>query len=590
MIALSLDMNNGGKTHETFEKLTAEAEDVGRFRDTNMAAPLQRISGIQIQRNLGEGSIVAIRGSGDFVRSKTNTISRRLLLGTPLWAAVGAHAVAQQPGGNANPAPSAVDRYQLPIAKGPFRATEESLKAYETPKWFRDAKLGIWAHWGPQALGRSGDWYARWMYVPGHPSYARHLQQYGHPSQLGYKDLIPLWKAEKFDPEASMDLYAAAGAKYFVSMGVHHDNFDLWNSRHHRWNAVAMGPKRDIVGAWRDAARRRGLYFGVSEHLGASHNWFYPSHLYDQFWPKIGVNYDGADPQYSDLYHPKHDEPYRGHADTWYTTDPKFHQIWFNRIRDLLDTYEPDLLYSDGGIPFGAVGRSLLAHFYNSNLAKHGRLEAVYNCKQAGAGEFFPEACVLDVERGVMSGIHPRPWQTDTSNGDWFYSDTDTYKTGPDVIRMLADIVSKNGNLLLNVVLFPDGSLPPASQTLLSELTHWMRVNSEAIHGTRPWTVYGEGPTETAAGSFKESAQYTAQDIRFTTKGHTLYAITLGEPEQRVSITSLARGATRPVKQVSVLGLRHALKFQQTDAALVIELPPRLPTPHASAFKISLGA
>lgn len=525
-------------------------------------------------------------------------VSRRFVLGTPLLAALGVDAAAQEQPSRAdqcNPAPASGPAYELPIASGPFKPTADSLKTYQAPEWFRDAKFGIWAHWGPQAVGRSGDWYARWMYVPGHPIFAQHLKQYGHPSEFGYKDIIPLWKAEKFDPQALMNLYVAAGAKYFVSMGVHHDNFDLWNSRHHRWNALAMGPKRDIVGAWRDEARRRGLRFGVSEHLGASHNWFYPSHLYNQFWPKLGVDYDGADPQYADLYHPKHNEPYKGHADTWYTTNPAYHQIWFNRVRDLIDSYEPDLLYSDGGIPFGEVGRSLVAHYYNSSIARHGRVEAVYNCKGGAetAGEFYPEACVQDVERGVMSGINPRPWQTDTSNGDWFYRDGDRYKTAPDVIRMLADIVSKNGNLLLNVVLYPDGSLPPESHTLVSELAPWMRVNAEAIHGTRPWTVYGEGPTQIVSGAFKESAEYTAEDIRFTTKGHTLYAITLGEPRGRVTINSLGRGAgheKRAVKSVHLLGLAQPLKFQQADGALVIELPPRLPTPHASAFKISFGA
>jgi len=523
-------------------------------------------------------------------------VSRRVLLGTPLWAALGMDAAAQ--GHQARPdqgnqAPAPAPAYQLPIASGPFQPTADSLKTYQAPTWFRDAKFGIWAHWGPQAVPRSGDWYARWMYVPGHPHYDHHLKHYGHPSEFGFKDILPLWKAEEFDPEALMDLYVAAGAKYFVSMGVHHDNFDLWDSCHHRWNAVAMGPKRDIVGAWRDAARRRGLRFGVSEHLGASHNWFYPSHQYDQFWPKLGVDYDGADPRYADLYHPRHNEAYKGNSDTWYTTNPAYHQIWFNRVRDLIDSYEPDLLYSDGGIPFGEVGRSLVAHYYNSSIGKHGGVEVVYNCKALGSGEFYPEACVQDVERGVMSGTNPLPWQTDTSNGDWYYADGDKYKTAPDVIRMLADIVSKNGNLLLNVALYPDGSLPPESQTLLSELAHWMGVNAEAIHETRPWTVYGEGPTETAAGEFKESAEYTAEDIRFTTKGDTLYAITLGEPRGRVTITSLGRGAgheRRAVQSVRLLSVAQPLKFQQTDATLVIDLPGRLPTRHASAFKISFGA
>ena len=524
------------------------------------------------------------------------TVSRRVLLGAPLLAALGVDARAQGQQGRPNhgsQVPTPASAYQLPIASGPFQPTAASLQTYQTPDWFRDAKFGIWAHWGPQAVPRSGDWYARWMYVPGHPHYAHHLEHYGHPSQFGYKDIIPLWKAEKFDPEALMDLYVAAGAKYFVSMGVHHDNFDLWKSRHHPWNAVAKGPKRDIVGAWRDAARRRGLRFGVSEHLGASHNWFYPSHSYDQFWPKLGVDYDGADPRYADLYHPKHDEPYKGNADSWYTANPAYHQIWFNRIRDLIDSYEPDLLYSDGGMPFGQVGRSLVAHYYNSNMARHGRVEAVYNCKALGSGEFYPEACVQDVERGVMSGINPRPWQTDTSNGDWFYADGYTYKTAAQTIPMLADIVSKNGNLLLNVVLYPDGSLPPESQTLLSELAHWMNINAEAIHATRPWAVYGEGPTETAGGAFHESAEYTAKDIRFTTKGDALYAIALGEPHGRVAINSLGRNAgheTRAVRSVRLLGVAQPLNFQQTDAALVVDLPRELPTRHASAFKISFGA
>jgi alpha-L-fucosidase len=522
-------------------------------------------------------------------------VNRRVLLGVPFGAALNSKVVAQIVADRAAADTRSAARTPAdgrPIASGPFQPTADSLKTYQAPDWFRDAKFGIWAHWGPQAVPRSGDWYARWMYVPGHPHYAHHLKNYGHPSQFGYKEIISLWKAEKFDPEGLMQRYVAAGAKYFVSMGVHHDNFDLWNSRHHRWNALAMGPKRDVVGAWRDAARRRGLRFGVSEHLGASHNWFYPSHQYDQFWPKMGVDYDGANPQYADLYHPKHEEPFKGNSDTWYTTNAAYHQVWFNRIRDLIDAYEPDLLYSDGGIPFGEVGRSLVAHFYNSKI-KQGRVEAVYNCKALGSGEFYPEACVQDVERGVMSGINPRPWQTDTSNGDWFFADGYKYKTAPDVIRMLADIVSKNGNLLLNVVLYPEGSMPPESDALLSELAHWMSVNAEAIHGTRPWSVFGEGPTEIASGAFKENADYTSQDIRFTKKGNALYAITLGEPGNRVAITSLGRNGRyegRAVHTVHLLGVAQPLRFQQTDSALVIDSPASLPSRHASAFKIAFKA
>lgn len=475
-------------------------------------------------------------------------------------------------------------------ARGPFQPTRASLSTYRTPDWFRDAKFGIWAHWGPQAVPAQGDWYARFMYVPGHPHYEHHLRTYGHPSEKGYKDIIALWTAEKFDPEALVQRYEAAGARYIVSMGVHHDNFDLWNSRHHRWNAVQMGPKRDIVGALRTAAKRRGLRFGVSEHLGASYNWWYPNQLYDQFWPKMGKRYDGADQRYADLYHGNRDEPFLGDSDTWYTHNPEYQRHWFARIRDLVDSYQPDLLYSDGGVPFGEIGRAMVAHLYNGSIARNGKLEAVYNHKALGSGEFDKAWGVQDVERGVLSGINPLPWQTDTSNGDWFYTgDVGGYKATDEVITMLVDIVSKNGNMLLNVVLRPDGSLPPPSEQLLNELTPWMAANGTAIHGTRPWHVYGEGPTQAKEGAFQEKAAYTPQDIRFTTKGETLYAITLGEPKGPVAITSLARGnphEKRRVRQVRLLGHPGAIDFRQSDQALVITPPASLPTRHASAFEI----
>lgn len=509
--------------------------------------------------------------------------SKREFLGAPIGLALGMHAAAQAAG--AGRAPGA----GLSVREGPFRPTVESLKTYRAPEWFRDAKFGIWSHWGPQAVPGQGDWYARFMYVPGHPHYDHHVKTYGHPSKVGYKDIIPLWTADKFDPEGLMDQYAAAGARYFVSMAVHHDNFDLWNSKHHRWNAVAMGPKRDIVGAWKSAARKRGLRFGVSEHLGASYRWWHPNHLYDQFWPLLGVPYDGADPQYADLYHDNRDEPYLGRADTWYTNNQNFHRVWFNRIRDLVDSYEPDLLYSDGGVPFGAVGRSLVAHFYNGSIARSGTLEAVFNCKDLGSGEFHKEWAVQNVERGVLEGVNPLPWQTCTSNGDWFYREDDAYKTTDEVVAMLVDIVSKNGNMLLNIVQYADGGLPPESQRLLTELAAWMKVNAEAIHGTRPWKVFGEGPTVAAAGAFQEKAEYTPQDIRFTAKGDALYALTLASPSGQVAIASLGRHSAherRSVREVRLLGHNQTIQFRQTDQALLVNLPAALPSRHASAFRI----
>ncbi len=477
----------------------------------------------------------------------------------------------------------------LAIAAGPFSPTVESLKTYQTPDWFRDAKFGIWAHWGPQAVPRQGDWYARQMYLQGHRQYEHHLKTYGHPSKFGYKDIIPLWKAEKWDPDALMALYVKAGAKYFVSMGVHHDNFDLWDSKFHRWNAVKMGPHRDVVGEWKRAAQKAGLPFGVSEHLGPSYSWFTPSHGWDQYGPTPGLRYDGADPAYADLYHPEHNEPFKW-GRSWYATNPQWHQEWFNRIKDLVDHYQPDLLYTDGGIPFEQTGLSLVAHYYNANQAAHGgKLQAVYTHKDMGTGIFIREAGAQDVERGVMPGINPLPWQTCTSIGDWFYSDGFKYKTTTEVVHMLADIVSKNGNMLLNVVLYADGSLPPEPRQFLDEMAAWIAVNSEAIHGTRPWKIFGEGPTVAAAGHFKEDTAYTPQDIRFTTKAGALYAITLGVPAGEVRIKSLGRDAKiadRPVQTVRLLGSREKLIWSQEAGALVIKLPAQLPIAHAAAFQI----
>jgi alpha-L-fucosidase len=498
-------------------------------------------------------------------------LSKRGFLATPLLAAtaLGVARLAQAQGCE-KPAPAA---YKPPPPNGPFTAAADSLRTAAVPSWFRDAKLGIWSHWGPQAVPGQGDWYARFMYVPGHPHYEHHVKTYGHPSEVGYKDILKLWKAERFEPEALMDRYVAAGAKYFVSMGVHHDNFDLWNSKHHRWNATKLGPMRDIVGDWSRAARKRGLRFGVSEHLGASHNWWWTSHQCDQF------------------YHEPHDTPYLNRGGDWYTHNPKFHEIWYRRVADLIDSHQPDLLYSDGGIPFGEVGRAAIAHLFNTSVRRNGDMQAVYNHKALGSGEFIREVGVQDVERGVLEGINPLPWQTDTSNGDWFFSERDRYKTPAQVLTMLCDIVSKNGNMLLNVVQRADGSLAPESDVLLTEMAAWMKVNGEAIHGTRPWKIYGEGPTTAAAGAFQEDTAYKAQDIRFTTRGDALYALTLGEPKGTVKITSLRRGNPhdpRTVRKVELLGV-GPLPFRQNAQALEVDVPERLPSRHASALRITRG-
>jgi alpha-L-fucosidase len=474
----------------------------------------------------------------------------------------------------------AADTGNYPVADGPFKPSMDSFKQYQCPDWFRDAKFGIWAHWGPQAVPMDGDWYARGMYEPGNKHYKYHLAHYGHPSEFGYKDVIPLWKAEKWDPDRLMQLYQKAGAKYFVSMGSHHDNFFLWNSKLHRWNAVNMGPKRDVVGEWQKAAQKYGLKFGVSEHLGASFTWFQSSHRADKTGPKAGVPYDGADPKWQDLYH----FPAEPGDKDWYSKNPKWQQQWYNEIQELVDNYHPDLLYSDGGVPFGnQVGLSLIAHYYNSSAARNGgRVEVVYNCKQKSEGRW-----VEDLERGIMPKIDPYPWQTDTSIGDWFYDRNWKFRPVSWVIHMLVDNVSKNGNLLLNIVQRPDGSLDPEVEDMLQKLAQWNAIHGEAIFGTRPWLVYGESSLKVKGGHFGEDYKYNAREIRFTTKGPNLYAIALGWPaDGKLVVKSLAETAGK-INDVRLLGYDGKVEWQQGADGLVVTLPEQKASEYTCAVKIT---
>ncbi|MGV3615740.1 MAG: alpha-L-fucosidase [Fimbriimonas sp.] len=469
-----------------------------------------------------------------------------------------------------------------PIADGPFKGNLESLKGNRYPKWFTDGKLGIWSHWGPQAVPMEGDWYAREMYREGTKDYKDHLARYGHPSKHGFKDIIPLWKAERWDPDRLMALYKKAGARYFVSMGVHHDNFDLWDSKHNRWNAVKMGPKRNVVAEWAKAARKQGLKFGVSEHLGASFTWYQASRGADKEGPMAGVPYDGSDPANEDLYHWAAQPGDTG----WYTTDPRWHAHWYQRVKDLVDQHRPDMLYTDGGLPFGAVGESMVAHLYNTSIAANrGRQEAVYACKQPSDGRW-----AQDVERGVLGKIQTHPWQTDTSIGDWYYNKNWKYRGADWVIHTLVDVVSKNGNLLINVVQRPDGSLDPEAEKVLADMAEWMAVHGESIYGTRPWVSYGEGPTLAKGGAFKEDFGFTARDVRYVQKGTgTVYATLMGRPAAgEVLLTALAQEETKArIKDVKLLGSKASLRWTWTAEGLRVTMPAEAPSDIAVVLKIT---
>ncbi len=489
-----------------------------------------------------------------------------------------------------------------------FKPDWESLKQYECPEWFRDAKFGIWACLGPQSVPECTDWYAHFMYNPqggGKTAwqernipyvYNFHVEKYGHPSVFGYKDVINLFTASKFDPERLLELYAKAGAEYFVAQANHHDNFDNWNSKYHSWNSVNVGPKKDLIDLWAKATRKQGLKFGVSTHTAPAWRWFEPSRGADVDGPLKGVPYDGnltkedgkgkwwegMDPQ--ELYCKPHEpgEP----------PDEEYIQKYKNRTIDLIDSYKPDLIYNDGGLPYGKVGLEIIAHYYNENAKwNNGQTKAVVNLK--GVREDRRNAVVDDIERGRSADLDPYPWQTDTCIGGWFYVKDIQYKTANEVILMLVDIVSKNGNLLLGVPQRGDGSIDEKELAFLKEMAVWMKVNKEAIFGTRPWNIYGEGPTKIKGGRFADNAgqmEYTSKDIRFTTKGNDLYAILMEWPGQRAEIKSLSKSVEPwfgKIKSVEMLGHKKPLKWKQNENGLTVELPDDKPCEHAYVVKIS---
>jgi alpha-L-fucosidase len=473
------------------------------------------------------------------------------------------------------------------IAKGPFEPTIASLTKHQTPDWFRDAKFGIYTHWGPvavaterQAAGQSDCWYGRYMYIPGlsGPQYhgsipARttfddHRRNFGDQSTFGFKDIIPLFKAERFNADEWADLFEKSGAKFAGTVVIHHDNFAMWDSQVTRWNAVKMGPKRDLTGELEQAIHRRGLKFVASMHHAMS--WFFYEPAYA---------YDAKDPQYSDLYCEPHSSANKDYSKDWCQvqwTPPseRFVREWLAKCDELVDKYKVDLLWHDAGmdhIPQPAR-LSMAAHFYNR--AAEQKREVVLTYK----GEDMPKGTAnLDFERSGAHDILQRPWLSDTSVGKdfWYYDagDANSFSTA-ELVRILVDIVSKNGCLLLNVGPHPDGTISQKQKDTLLGIGQWLKVNGEAIYGTRPWKVSGEGSNPA---------------IRFTEKGETLYAIVLGVPQVEVKISSLGKSSElsdKKVVNVKLLGLNNELGWRQENDALIVNIPKGLSGEHALAFRI----
>lgn len=516
------------------------------------------------------------------------------------------------------------------MQEGKYAPSWESLSQYEkAPEWFQDAKFGIWAHWGPQCQPEQGDWYARGMYDEGSNQYKWHVENYGHPSEFGFKDVINLWNAGQWDPGQLMTLYKRVGAKYFFTLGNHHDNFDLWDSKYQRWNSVNMGPEKDIVAGWEKAARTNDMYFGISIHSAHTWTWMETAQRADKEGSKAGISYDGKlskkdgkdkwwegyDPQ--ELYvqnHPLSVESENTHKihSQWAwgngasIPSEEYCQNFFDRNVDMMNKYNPDLVYYDDTSmplwPISNAGLRVVAHFYNKSLKdNNGKNEAVVFAKILT--EEQKECLVWDVEKGVPDQIQEKPWQTCTCLGHWHYDrslyENDGYKSAKTVVQMLIDIISKNGNMLLSVPMRGDGTIDDKEKGILEDIAAWMAVNEEGVFGTRVWKIFGEGPVAEIsnplqAQGFNEGKHkpYTSEDIRFVTKDNVLYAHVLAWSENnKVTIKSLALDNPlydTSIQQVELLGINGVLKFERTKNGLVIDLPENsIPNVISFVLKIS---
>ncbi|HSW45347.1 MAG TPA: alpha-L-fucosidase, partial [Phycisphaerae bacterium] len=460
-----------------------------------------------------------------------------------------------------------------PSAPTHFEPTWESLKQYTVPEWYLDAKFGIFIHWGVYAVpAHDNEWYPHNMYVRKSPVFKWHRENFGPQSEFGYKDFIPKFTADKWNPEEWARLFRKSGARFVVPVAEHHDGFPMYDCSFSDWTAVKMGPKRDVVGELAKVLRGQGLKFGASSHR--AQNWKYYTREAD---------FDTTNPAYFGLYGPTHDPKA--------PASKEFLDDWLARTNEIVDKYQPDLMWFDFCFEppeFEPYRKEFAAHYYNRAI-EWGR-EVVINYKH----EAYPaEAAVLDIERGKLDDLRPHFWQTDTAvdRKSWGYINDPQYKPVDELVDDLVDIVSKNGCLLLNIGPRADGTIPEEQQKILLDIGRWLSINGEAIYGTRPWKIYGEGPTRTKAGSFtdKDYVPMTAQDIRFTTRGDVLYAVCLDWPEKQWQIRALSTllpMCRQKIAEVQLVG-GEKLKWRHGEDGLIVEAPAARPCDHAFALKIT---
>lgn len=468
--------------------------------------------------------------------------------------------------------PRDLDSVASPQGTEVFKADLDSIAShYEFPSWYTDAKFGIFIHWGVFSVPAFiNEWYPHNMYCEGLSEFEHHRQTYGDHTEFGYKDFIPMFKAEHFDAEQWAALFEASGARYVIPVAEHHDGFAMYDSDLNEWNAVKMGPQRDILGELKSAIEKHQLTFGLSTHR-AENAWYYhegtlfPSDVQDSTITLYGYRYE------------------RDH----YTDESS--RDWLEHTYELIDKYQPQLIFFDWTVNNPVIKpyfTKFLAYYYNSAI-DWGK-GVVVNTKQG----YPTNVMVWDVERGKSGRMMKFPWQTDTFVGtkSWGYIEDEVYKVPDQIVDDLVDIVSKNGNLLLNIGPRADGTIPQEQQDILLAIGEWLRVNGEAIYGSHCWKRFGEGETETPKGSFtdNQAIAYTAQDIRFTTQGNDFYAITLEWGDSDVLIKSLTPDVIGDAKilNVSMLGSTEEISYEQTPEGLRLTFPQQKPCDFAYTFRI----